>query len=123
MIGNWQVALTYDFQQGPFLTWGNNFYYGDMNTIGDTLTQGTKTLDRWFNTSAQFEKNSANQPAAYQARVFPVDITSVRADGLNQWSGNLRRDFRLREGMIFEVRVDALNLAEPLAVRRARQQP
>ena len=110
VVGNWQVALTYDFQQGPFLTWGNYFYYGDMNTIGDTLAQGTKTLDRWFNTSAQFEKNSANQPAAYQARVFPVDITSVRADGLNQWNANLRRDFRLREGTIFEVRVDALNL-------------
>jgi hypothetical protein len=110
VVGNWQVALTYDFQQGPFLTWGNYFYYGDMNTIGDTLKQGTKTLDRWFNTGAQFEKNSANQPAAYQARVFPVDITSVRADGLNQWNANLRRDFRLREGTIFEVRVDALNL-------------
>src|ERR1035437_1086060 len=110
VVGNWQVALTYDFQQGPFLSWGNNFYYGDMNTIGDTLAQGTKTLDRWFNTSAQFERNSANQPAAYQARVFPVDITSVRADGLNQWNANLRRDFRLREGTIFEVRVDALNL-------------
>ncbi len=110
VVGNWQVAMTYDFQQGPFLTWGNNFYYGDLNTIGDTLKQGTKTLDRWFNTSAQFERNSANQPAAYQARVFPVDVTSVRADGLNQWNANLRRDFRLREGMIFEVRADALNL-------------
>ena len=110
VVGNWQVALTYDFQQGPFLSWGNYFYYGDMNTIGDTLAQGTKTLDRWFNTSAQFERNAANQPASYQVRVFPVDITSVRADGLNQWNGNLRRDFRLREGTIFEVRVDALNL-------------
>jgi hypothetical protein len=102
--------LTYDFQQGPFLTWGNNFYYGDLKTVGETLTQGAKTLDRWFNTGAPFERNSANQPAAYQARIFPVDVTSVRADGLNQFNANLRRDFRLREGMIFEVRVDALNL-------------
>ena len=39
-----------------------------------------------------------------------MDVTSVRADGLNQFNANLRRDFRLREGMIFEVRVDALNL-------------
>jgi len=110
VIGNWQIALTYDFQQGPFLTWGNNFYYGDLNKIGETLTQGTKTLNQWFNTSAPFERNSANGPAAYQARVFPIDITSVRADGLNQWNGNLRRDFRLREGVVFEVRMDALNL-------------
>lgn len=110
IVGNWQIALTFDFQQGPFLTWGNNFYYGDLSTISQTLTEGAKTFDRWFNTSAPFERNAANAPAAYQARVFPVDITSVRADGLNQWSGNLRRDFRIREGMVFELRLDALNL-------------
>jgi hypothetical protein len=110
IIGNWQVALTYDFQQGPFLSWGNYFYYGDLNTVGSTLTEGTKTLNRWFNTDAPFEKSPAKGPAAYQARVFPVDVTSVRSDGLNQWSGNIRRDFRLREGMTFEVRMDALNL-------------
>jgi len=110
VIGNWQVAMTYDFQQGPFLSWGNNFYYGDLNTVGQTLTQGTKTLNQWFNTSAPFERNSANGPASFQARVFPVDITSVRADGLNQWNANLQRSFRLREGMTFDIRMDALNL-------------
>ena len=110
VIGNWQVALTYDFQQGPFLTWGNNFYYGDLSKVSQTLTQGTKTLNQWFNTSAPFERNSANGPAADQARIFPENVTSVRADGLNQWNANLRRDFRLREGMTFEVRMDALNL-------------
>ena len=110
IIGNWQVAMTYDFQQGPFVSWGNLFYYGDLSTVGDTLTEGAKTLNRWFNSSAPFERNSANGPASFQARVFPVDITSVRADGLNQWNANIRRDFRLREGMIFELRADALNL-------------
>ena len=110
VVGNWQVALTYDFQQGPFLTWGNNFYYGDLSTVSQTLTQGSKTLNQWFNTSAPFERNSANGPAAYQARVFPVDITSVRADGLNQWNANLRRDFKIKERAVFEVRMDALNL-------------
>ena len=123
VVGNWQVALTYDFQQGPLLSWGNYFYYGDLNAIGSTLTEGAKTLDRWFNTAAPFEKSSAAQPAAYQARVFPVDITSVRADGLNQWSGNVRRDFRLRETMIFEASHGRAQSAEPLAVRRAQQQP
>jgi hypothetical protein len=110
VVGNWQVALTYDFQQGNYLGWGNNYYYGDLNKVGETLTQGTKTLDQWFNTTAPFERNSANGPAAYQTRIFPVDVTSVRQDGLNQWNGNLRRDFRVKEKMTFEVRVDALNL-------------
>ena len=110
VVGNWQVALTYDFQQGSFLSWGNYFYYDDLSAVGQTLTEGTKSLNQWFNTSAPFERSSAKGPASYQARVFPVDVTSVRADGLNQWSGNIRRDLRLREGLIFEVRVDALNL-------------
>ena len=110
IIGNWQVAMTYDFQQGSFVSWGNSFYYGDLNSIGSTLTEGTKTFNRWFNTSAPFEKNAANGPAAYQARVFPVDITSVRADRLNQWNANLRRDFWVKERVTFEVRMDALNL-------------
>ena len=110
IAGLWQIALTYDFQQGPYLTWGNNFYYGDLTTAGQTLTEGTKTLDRWFNTAAPFERNAANGPANFQARVFPVDITSVRADGLNQWNANIRRDFRIKEKVTFEVRADALNL-------------
>jgi hypothetical protein len=110
IVGNWQVALTYDFQQGPFLSWGNYFYYGDLNTVGDTLTEGTKTLSTWFNSGAPFEKVSSKGPASYQARVFPVDVTSVRSDGLNQWNANLRRDFRLWEAVVFEVRMDALNL-------------
>ena len=42
--------------------------------------------------------------------MFPENITAVRADGLNQWNANLRRDFRIREGMVFEIRMDALNL-------------
>jgi hypothetical protein len=110
IVGNWQVSMTYDFQQGNFLTWGNYFYYGNLNSIGETLTEGAKTLDRWFNTSAPFEKNASNGPASYQARVFPVDVTSVRQDGLNQWSANLRRDFKIKERLTFELRMDALNL-------------
>jgi hypothetical protein len=110
IVGNWQMALTYDFQQGNYLSWGNYFYYGDLSKVGETLTQGTKTFDQWFNTGAPFEKNANSGPASYQARVFPVDITSVRQDGLNQWNSNLRRDFRIKEKATFEVRLDALNL-------------
>jgi hypothetical protein len=111
VVGDWQVALTYDFQQGPFLTWGNYFYNGDLSSIGSALTSGyTKTLNTWFNTNAPFVKVAANGPASYQARVFPTNITSVRADGLNQWNANLRRDFRIKEKAVFELRMDALNL-------------
>jgi hypothetical protein len=80
--------------------------------VGQPLTQGTKTLDQWCNTNAPFEKNVAKGPVAYQARIFPVDVTAVRADGINLWNGNLRRDFRLRERVTFDLRMDALNLLD-----------
>jgi hypothetical protein len=28
----------------------------------------------------------------------------------NQWNANVQRDFRIREGLVFQARVDAINL-------------
>lgn len=109
-VGGWQTALSYEYQPGPFVSWGNNFYYGDFNTLAEDLVDRTKSLDRWFNTDVPFEKTSSKQPAAYHVRVFPQDITSVRADGVNLWNGNIRRNFQLKERLRLEFRVDALNL-------------
>ena len=119
VIGNWQVALTYDFQQGPVPYLGQQLLlrrheYGRRHA-------GSRHEDAGSMASTPARSSRRIPPislAAFQARVSRVDITSVRADGLNQWSGNLRRDFRLREGTIFEVRVDALNLFQPLAASR-----
>ncbi len=72
VTGNWQVALTYDFQQGPFLTWGNNFYYGDLSKIGETLTQGTKTLNQSLNT-APHSRGIPPMGRRPTGRVFPID--------------------------------------------------
>jgi hypothetical protein len=110
IVGNWQTGVTYEYRAGDFLSWGNYFYYGDFNSLPNDLTSSPKSLEQWFNTDLPFEKKSSLNPAAYHERIFPLDLTSVRRDGINQWSANLRRDFRLREGMTFEVRFDALNL-------------
>jgi len=68
---NWQVALTYDFQQGPFPYLGQQTSTtATLSKVSETLTEGTKTLNQWFNTAAPFERNSANGPASFQARVF-----------------------------------------------------
>jgi hypothetical protein len=110
LIGNWQTAVTYEFQPGAFLGWGNYFYYGDLKTLPQELKKGTKTLDRWFNTDIPIEKTSGKNPASYHVRVFPLDITSVRADGISVYNANLRRDILLGERMRLELRLDALNV-------------
>ncbi|MEK7408551.1 MAG: hypothetical protein AAB225_26060 [Acidobacteriota bacterium] len=39
-----------------------------------------------------------------------IDPFPVRADGLHRWDANIQRQFRLREGMFLELRLDVLNV-------------
>jgi hypothetical protein len=110
VLGGWQVAATYEFQNGPLLAWGNIFYKGDLSTFADDVTSNSKNWDQWFNTSLPFERASANQPAAFQARVFPRFFNGVRADGLNQWNANVLRRIRIKERVSLELRGDFINL-------------
>ena len=69
-----------------------------------------KSLNQWFNTSLPFERVAANQPAAFQARVFPRFFNGTRADGLNQWNANILRRIRIGERVRLELRGDIINL-------------
>jgi hypothetical protein len=110
VLGGWQVALTYEFQPGPLLAWGNVFYNGNIDTFAEDVTANDQSLEQWFDTSLPFERVAANQPAAFQARVFPRFFDGVRADGLNQWNANLLRRIRLTERVRLELRGDFINL-------------
>jgi hypothetical protein len=105
LIGGFQVAATYEWQPGALLDWGNLFYYGKLEDI----KKGPHTIGEWFNT-AGFERTASKMPAAYQARVFPTRVEGVRGDMLNQWNMNAQREFRIKEGVTLQLRMDALNL-------------
>jgi len=109
ILGGWQIAATYEFQNGPLLAWPNLFYYGDLSTFESDATSTPKTWDQWFNTSLPFERVAANQPAAFQTRVFPRFFNGTRADGLNQWNANVLRRFRITERFRLELRGDFIN--------------
>ena len=106
VLGGWQVAGTYEWQPGALLDWGNLFYTGDLGNIGS----GTRTIDRWFNTDG-FERDATKTPAAFQARVFPTRVDGLRGDGLNRMDANIQRDIKLTERIVFQLRMDALNVA------------
>jgi len=111
LLGGWQLAATYEFQNGPQLAWGNIFYKGDINNFEeDASLGGDKTLNQWFNTSLPFERVANNQPAGFQTRVFPRFLNGLRADGLNQWNVNVVREFKFAERVRFQLRGDAINL-------------
>jgi hypothetical protein len=110
IVGGWQIAATYEFQPGPLLSWGNIFYYGDIDTFEEDATSGTKSLNQWFNTGLEFERNASALPAAFHTRVFPRFFNGLRADGLNQWNVNLVREFSITERVKFQIHGDAINL-------------
>lgn len=87
------------------LNFPNVFYYGDTAD----LSNGERTLDRWFNTDG-FERLAARGPAAFHRRVFPMRFNDVRADGLNRMDANIQREFAFGESASFQLRLDVLNV-------------
>jgi hypothetical protein len=105
LFGGFQLAVTYEWQPGPLIQFPNLFYNGDLSNI----TNGTRTLSAWFNT-AGFVTNATATPDAFHVRSFPLQISGLRSDSTNQWNANVQRQFRLRERMRLELRLEALNL-------------
>jgi len=117
IVGGWQLGVTYEYQPGPLLDFGNLFYYGNP----DEINTGDRTLGRWFNTTgvgcndtvgatSGFERCSARGPASYHVRVFPTRLSGLRRDMTNQWNANVKRKIGIREGMHFELQLDAINV-------------
>jgi len=105
IFGGWQIGLTYEYQPGPLLDFGNVFYYGDIAHINT----GPRSLEGWFNTEG-FERTAARGPAMFHRRVFPQRIDGLRADNTSNWNSNLLRQLRFDERWSLQLRLDALNL-------------
>lgn len=104
LLGGWQFAATYEYQPGPLLDFGNVFYYGELSAIA----QGSRTLDRWFNTD-NFERVAARGPNLFHRRVFPTRVDNVRQDATNQWNMNIMRELKLGERAALQLRLDTIN--------------
>jgi hypothetical protein len=66
-------------------------------------------VDRWFNTNAGFNRNSAQQRAS-NVRTFPLRFGHVRGDAQRRWDASIKKDFRVVERVKLEFRADATNV-------------
>ena len=111
IAGGWQVQGIYQGQSGPPLGFGNILFYGRLHDI--VLPRAQRTVERWFNTGAGFERDSRLQ-LAQNIRTFPLRLTGARADGFNNWDLSLFKTWRIRERLSLQLRAeaqDALNHA------------
>jgi hypothetical protein len=117
LAGGWSVSGTYEYQPGALLNWGNIFFNGNLADIKkdkpeiallpDGTFDPTKT---WFNTEAGFVKATADQPAAFQKRVFPFRVDGVRGQSFSMANMSVARTFDLPGPRTFQLRVDVQNL-------------
>jgi hypothetical protein len=113
----WTLGGTYEYQPGALLNWGSLFFYGNLDDIKkanpeialqpDGSIDPTKT---WFNVDAGFERDTADQPANFQKRIFPFRVDGVRGFDLSFLHANVARTFNLGARRTFQFRVDFQNL-------------
>jgi hypothetical protein len=79
---------------------------GSVRRVARTFDP-TKT---WFNIDAGFERDTADQPAAFQKRAFPFRVDGVRGFDLSYLNASVARTFRLGGSRTFQFRLDIQNL-------------
>jgi hypothetical protein len=104
-FGGWQAQGVYQGQSGPPIGFGNIFYYGS-SLGGIVLPRPERTVERWFNTDAGFERDSRLQPVV-NIRAFPLRLTGLRADGYNHFDLSLFKSWRIGERLAVQFRADA----------------
>ena len=106
LIDGWQVEGLYVYQSGAPLDFGNVLFRGDVRGIA--LPADLRSADRWFNTEAGFERDSA-QALAWNLRCFPLRFSGVRAAPINNWDLSLMKNSRWKERVTLQLRGDFLN--------------
>jgi hypothetical protein len=107
LIGGWQVQGIYTYQSGfPIGNFGNLLFTGDLDTLA--LAADQRTIARWFNTDAGFNRVSAQQLAS-NVRTFPMRIDSLRTEANSNVDLSVIKNVRFANGRTFQFRFEAIN--------------
>ena len=128
ILGGWQVQGVYEWQSGEALQFGNVYYNGDptqlVNRLGQKNEQGQKygidipafDIAGFFLGGVQSAANVPGYANNYTSgstntlRSFPLTLPNFRNQRFLKFDVGLSKNFRIREGMKFQVRVEAINL-------------
>lgn len=106
LLGGWQFQGIFSLQSGIPLGFGNAIFNGDLKDI--PLPKTERTVERWFNVDAGFERDSRQQLAS-NIRSFPLRFNGIRSDIQNNWDLSLIKNARLTENVRLQFRVEAIN--------------
>ncbi|MBM3810623.1 MAG: carboxypeptidase regulatory-like domain-containing protein [Acidimicrobiia bacterium] len=106
IAGGWQLQGWYEGQTGQALGFGNAIFTGNLQDI--ELPVSERRAERWFNVDAGFNRNP-QQVLANNLRGLNSRFNGVRSDGINNWDLSLFKNFRVREGVTAQFRIENYN--------------
>ncbi len=106
VVGGWQLGGVVSVSSGAPLTFGNIIFNGNPDSI--ELSSSQRSVDRWFNIDAGFNRDSGQQLAS-NIRTFPMRFSGFRSDAVSRWDFSLVKNFRLSEKATFQFRGDVFN--------------
>ena len=106
VLGGWQLSGVMQRQSGAPLGFGNAIFNGNLKDI--VLPKSERSVDRWFNTEAGFNRNSAQQ-LANNIRAFPLRFSGIRNDGQARWDFSAIKNFKVTERATMQFRAECFN--------------
>jgi hypothetical protein len=106
LISGWQVSGIFQGQSGSALGFGDSILYGSLKDI--PIPNSQRTIQRWFNIDAGFERASAKQ-RSWDIRTLPSRFSGIRADGMNNWDLSVIKNTHVRERGYVEFRTEFIN--------------
>jgi hypothetical protein len=108
LLGGWQLNGVVQKQSGAPLAFGDvwTLFTGDPANI--KLPKSERSVDRWFNTEAGFNRNNAQQLTS-NLRVSPLRFSNIRSDGQSRWDFSAIKTFRITERVKTQFRGEVLN--------------
>lgn len=130
-IGGWQLQGNYEWQSGEPLLFANVFFTGDATALKSRLGKKDSSGQRYGVDIPAFDitgfypagtvfnggtapasiavGNNLQQSGANTVRYFPLALDGLRNQRFLNFNVGLSKNFRIREGMKFQIRVEAIN--------------
>jgi hypothetical protein len=131
IFGGWQLQTSYERQSGEPLIFGNVYFNGDPATLkarlGEKDSEGRRygidipafdvtgfypagtVLNGASTTPTAINVGNNNTQAANTARYFPLTSDGLRNQRFLNFNVGMSKNFRIREGMKIQFRVEAVN--------------
>jgi hypothetical protein len=105
-LGDWQIGGVLTRQSGPALGFGNAIFTGNLKDLA--LASGQRTVERWFNIDAGFNRVTAQQ-LSLNVRSFPLRFGGLRGDDQHRWDFSLTKSWPIGERFKAQFRAEVFN--------------